>query len=173
MRDHKECKYYKDGKCEKYGDKRKCSPSDASWFSDDFDELEHIDINEVCEQQSIFGNSFFNLSGEELEALANGKVLHANGEYGTFIASELSNPPLTPRQIRDLDNQPVWITMEDNQGNRSEGWGLIDVHDIFNPAVTFPGGLRLNLYHIMNDRHGKVYRYKKEENHEHNEERSD
>lgn len=56
--------------------------ANRKWFDD---ELEIIDMEDVYNKQSIFGNDFFRITDEQLNALKHGKVLHASDEYGTFI----------------------------------------------------------------------------------------
>ena len=81
----KECDLYSLGKCRKLDGRQKCRPSNESWF-DDPDKLEVIEVDEVCRKSSIFGNAFFKITKEQLQALSEGKVLFNRDEYGTFIA---------------------------------------------------------------------------------------
>ena len=81
----KECDLYSLGKCKKWDGRNKCRPSNESWF-DDPDKLEVIEMDEMCRRGSIFGNSFFKITKEQLKALKDGKVLFNRDEYGTFIA---------------------------------------------------------------------------------------
>lgn len=80
----KECDLNKDGRCRKFDARKRCTPSDASWF-DEIDKLEVIEIDEMCRRSSIFGNAFFKITKEQLKALMDGKVLFNLDEYGTFI----------------------------------------------------------------------------------------
>lgn len=80
-----DCKFRDDkGRCTKYGRHPfKCGPFTVDSFSD---KLNIIDMDEACKRGSIFGNSFFFITEEQIEKLRNGKVLFAIDEYGTFIA---------------------------------------------------------------------------------------
>lgn len=88
MSQRTECKLYKEGKCSKYW-----RPSDPEMPTcrpttlDDFDErLDLCEMNEVCENDSIFGGSYFAITDKDIEALKAGKVLYKLDEYGIFIA---------------------------------------------------------------------------------------
>lgn len=80
----KECDLNINGRCKKIDGRWKCKRSDASWF-DDADELKIIEPDEMCRRGSIFGNAYFKITTEHLQALVHGKVLFNLGEYGTFI----------------------------------------------------------------------------------------
>lgn len=75
------------GKCKKiFGDK--CNADEKSIlksFEDSFENLEQIDVLDVCPRSSIFGNEFFTITDADIEALKSGKVLCYVDEYGTFI----------------------------------------------------------------------------------------
>lgn len=71
------------GCCNKWNRKSKCDPSTINWFDD---HMEVIEINQVCRKSSIFGNYFYIITKEQIEALLEGKVLYACDEYGMFIA---------------------------------------------------------------------------------------
>lgn len=83
------CKLLKDGYCKKYGGKERCEPSSLEWFDEDTEELEVIEPETMCYRGSIFGNEYFKITAEQLEALKQGKVLFSLGEYGSFIALEV------------------------------------------------------------------------------------
>lgn len=61
---------------------KKVKKANREWFDE---ELEIIDMKDVYDKQSIFGNDFFRITDEHINALKNGKVLYKLGEYGTFI----------------------------------------------------------------------------------------
>ena len=84
------CWLYRDGRCAKFDARRKCTPSDMSWFDEEYGRLQIIEPAEMCKQSSIFGNNFFLIDDEQLEALKQGKVLFDIAEYGTFIALKRS-----------------------------------------------------------------------------------
>lgn len=77
------------GRCRKSQNHRKCEKceSNISWFDD---ELKACDVDEVCRRDSIFGNTYYKITEEQIEALRNGKVLYDIGEYGTFIILDRS-----------------------------------------------------------------------------------
>ena len=81
----------KNGRCRKFGEKSICarSVSTPEWFEDKLNECE---IKRVCRLGSIFGNSFYIITDEQLEALKAGKVLFDVGEYGTFLMLESAIP---------------------------------------------------------------------------------
>lgn len=83
MRDVTECSLYKDGHCTKWRKNGKCHPSSADWFDEHLDQCE---MNAMCEHNSIFGNSYFYLTDEDIDALKAGKVLFDVDEYGVFLA---------------------------------------------------------------------------------------
>lgn len=78
-----DCEFYKDGGCVKFRNRRKCKPATMEWFDEEFAVIE---MSAVCRNSSIFGNSYFVITDEEIEALKNGKVLFMLDEYGTVIA---------------------------------------------------------------------------------------
>ena len=71
--------------CTKYGTGCKCSPSEIDWFDEP---MQVCEIDEACRKGSIFGNYYFTITEEQLEALKDGKVLYVVDEYGMFIALE-------------------------------------------------------------------------------------
>lgn len=75
------------GRCRKFDRRETCAKrkSNYSWFHDD---LKECSIDEVCRRASIFGNSFFRITREQLTELEQGKVLYDIDEYGTFIVLE-------------------------------------------------------------------------------------
>ena len=76
------------GRCKKFGSPlRKCENCMAkeSWFMDTF---KTCDMENVCRRTSIFGNSYYEITEEDIEALRQGKVLYDIDEYGTFIRLE-------------------------------------------------------------------------------------
>lgn len=79
------CDLYKNGRCRKFDGRRGCKESSSKWFTD---ALKVCEMDEVCRRASIFGNSFFVITKEQLEALREGKVLYDIAEYGTFIILE-------------------------------------------------------------------------------------
>jgi hypothetical protein len=81
MRDN--CEFFENGKCKKWCRKENCTPLTVACFDDKLDVCE---MEEVCENASIFGNSLFFLTDEDIEKLKSGKVLFDRDEYGTFIA---------------------------------------------------------------------------------------
>lgn len=58
---------------------------DKTCFNDLFGVL---DMRDVCGHRSVFGNSFYKITREQLQDLMDGKVLADVGEYGTFIILE-------------------------------------------------------------------------------------
>lgn len=81
------CDLYAYGKCNKSEYKKLCAKcrSDESWFTD---KLQRCSIGEVCRRSSIFGNTYFKLTSDDVEALKRGEVLFDLDEYGTFIMLE-------------------------------------------------------------------------------------
>lgn len=79
-----ECDLFRDGIC---CDKYKCLPASVEWFDAKFEVIEMAD---VCRNGSLFGNTFFALTDEDINALKEGKVLYELDEYGTFIAYKRS-----------------------------------------------------------------------------------
>lgn len=79
----KKCSLLKNEKCHKWSKEISCTPTKISDFCE---RLEVCNICEVCEKSSIFGNSLFILTDDDIEALKSGKVLFNIAEYGTFIA---------------------------------------------------------------------------------------
>ena len=77
------------GRCRKSTDLRACAKceSKAWWFDE---ELKVCEVDEVCRKDSIFGNSYYRITEEQLELLRQGKVLYDIDEYGTFIMLERS-----------------------------------------------------------------------------------
>lgn len=55
------------------------------WFNE---QLNIIDMEQVKELQSDYGNSFYKITKEQLELLKQGKVLEGGDEYGIFIILE-------------------------------------------------------------------------------------
>ena len=78
------CDLYDCGRCRKFDARETCAKhrSDRSWFTD---KLQVCEVGEVCRQCSIFGNAYFKITAEQLDALKDGKVLFDIDEYGTFI----------------------------------------------------------------------------------------
>ena len=86
------CDLYVNGACRKsISGRARCekSRSNESWFTD---KLSHCRIGEVCRRDSIFGNSYFKLTMDDLNALKRGEVLYCLDEYGTFIMLEPGTP---------------------------------------------------------------------------------
>ena len=78
-----DCRLYKNGMCNKWIKECKCRPTSI----EEFDEvLSTCEIGETCERASIFGNCFYRLTDEDIDALKAGKVLFSVDEYGFFIA---------------------------------------------------------------------------------------
>ena len=77
------CDFYTDGHCTMFRKNGKCKPSDSSWCDED---MLTIESNQICRHGSVFGNNYFYITEEQIEALREGKVLYYPGEYGTFIA---------------------------------------------------------------------------------------
>ena len=77
------CTLCENGKCQKWRKNGKCVPTTLSAFDK---RLEICEVEEVCEKSSIFGNSCFFITDEDIELLKSGKVLFDIDEYGTFIA---------------------------------------------------------------------------------------
>lgn len=82
MREVNECSLYKDGHCTKWRKNGKCRPSTEDWLDE---RLDVCDINAMCEKSSIFGNEYYYVTDEDIEALKSGKVLYKRSEYGIFI----------------------------------------------------------------------------------------
>ena len=55
------------------------------WFKE---QLNIIDMEQVKETQSDYGNNFYKITKEQLELLKQGKVLEGGDEYGVFIILE-------------------------------------------------------------------------------------
>lgn len=83
-----ECDLYENGMCCTYRKKHKCQPASAEWFDEKFETIEMAD---VCRNGSLFGNDFFALTDDDINALKEGKVLFYLDEYGTFIAYKRSD----------------------------------------------------------------------------------
>lgn len=87
---YKKCPgYMADGKCS--GNGHECHVTEEgikTWFDETFKSCNLID---TCQNQSFFGNSFFILTDNDIEALKQGKVLFARGEYGIFLKYDESN----------------------------------------------------------------------------------
>lgn len=82
----KECKYRNErGRCTKHHTTTKCENYISS-LKDFREEFSVCDIDESCQKESIFGNRYFKIGKEDIEALKEGKVLYYVDEYGTFIA---------------------------------------------------------------------------------------
>lgn len=83
------CDLYYYGRCAKYDKRESCrkNRSNASWFTD---KLQRCSVGEVCRHSSIFGNTYFKLTMDDIEALKRGEVLFDLDEYGTFIMLEQS-----------------------------------------------------------------------------------
>jgi len=82
------CDLYCYGRCAKYNSRELCKEnrSDASWFTN---KLQRCQVGEVCRQDSVFGNGYYKLTMDDVEALKRGEVLFDHvGEYGTFIMLE-------------------------------------------------------------------------------------
>ena len=82
------CDLYVNGACRKsMSGRARCekSRSDESWFTD---KLRRCRIDEVCRRDSIYGNRYFKLTRDDLEALERGEILYDLDEYGTFIMLE-------------------------------------------------------------------------------------
>lgn len=87
-----ECDLYANGACRKStSGKTRCEKcrSNESWFTD---KLRRCGIGEVCRRDSIFGNSYFKLTMDDLDALKRGEILYDIDEYGTFIMLETETP---------------------------------------------------------------------------------
>lgn len=86
------CDLYVNGVCRKsWGGRTRCEEcrSNESWFTD---KLSHCRIGEVCRMGSIFGNSYFKMTMDDLDALKRGEILYDFDEYGTFIMLEPETP---------------------------------------------------------------------------------
>lgn len=77
------CKHYDGSKCTKSRRLQECKPSSIKWFDERAD---MINVDEVCEKSSIFGNVCLYITEAQLEELKAGKVICHVDEYGTFIA---------------------------------------------------------------------------------------
>ena len=84
------CDLYYNERCRKSASNRKCDKcrSNESWFDEEF---HRCNIDEVCRRDSIFGNSYFKLTTDDIDALKRGEILYYVSEYGTFIMLEQSN----------------------------------------------------------------------------------
>lgn len=74
-----------DKTCTRWRRTHLCEPSDASWLDQ---RMETCEMNQMCRHSSIFGNCYFYLTDEDIEALKSGKVLFYVDEYGVFIGYE-------------------------------------------------------------------------------------
>lgn len=61
--------------------------------------LKIIDISQVPKKRSLFGNSYFILTKEDVKALKRGRVLCELDEYGTFIMLD----PEYRKELRDKE----------------------------------------------------------------------
>ena len=73
-----------------------------SEFFEYHEDFESIDIDEVKEHQSLFGNYVFLLTQKDIEALASGKILCYRDEYGIFIGMNDGED----EKIDDVDIMP-------------------------------------------------------------------
>lgn len=92
--------YLKNGLCK--GDNRVCGVTKEmveNWFDET---LTPIDLLDVCHEQSIFGNDFFTITDEDIQALKSGKVLFVRDEYGIFLKYEGGQTDVQPIE---KDNQ--------------------------------------------------------------------
>lgn len=85
MKEPKDCSLYDNGRCLRFHSNGKCQPVTSGWFND---RLEQCEMNEVCQNNSIYGNYYFVITDEDIEALKEEKILYALDEYGTFIRYE-------------------------------------------------------------------------------------
>lgn len=76
------CDLLINNRCTKYRKNGKCQPSSLEWCDE---EMKVIEADQMCRYASIFGNNYFYITEEQIEALKSGKVLYDGGEYGTFI----------------------------------------------------------------------------------------
>ena len=83
VKERADCRLYKNGMCNKWRKEYKCRPTSIEEFDEVFSTCE---IGETCERASIFGNCFYRLTDEDIDALKAGKVLFSVDEYGFFIA---------------------------------------------------------------------------------------
>lgn len=91
--------YLKNGRCK--GNNRACRVTKEeieSWFDETF---KPIDVLDVCQEQSIFGNSFFTISDEDVQALKSGKILFVREEYGIFLKYEGGQTDVQPVEEDD------------------------------------------------------------------------
>lgn len=72
-------------RCKKLGMSCPACESTKNWFND---ELKTCEVNEACRRSSIFGNSYYKITHEQLKLLEQGKVLYDIDEYGIFIILE-------------------------------------------------------------------------------------
>ena len=73
-----------------------------SEFFEYHEDFESIDIDEVKEHQSLFGNYVFLLTQEDIDALTSGKILCHLDEYGIFIGMNDGKD----EEIDDVDIMP-------------------------------------------------------------------
>ncbi|WP_128117965.1 hypothetical protein [Faecalibacterium sp. OF04-11AC] len=81
---YKKCPgYMENGICS--GNGQACHATEEgiqTWFDETFKSCNLID---TCQNRSFFGNSFFVITDEDIEALKHGKVLFARWKYGLFL----------------------------------------------------------------------------------------
>lgn len=78
-----QCKLYKNGNCDKWMTKHKCTPSCREWLDET---VSIIPIDRMCENSSIFGNVYVKLTKDDLERILKGDVaLIEAEEYNVFI----------------------------------------------------------------------------------------
>lgn len=78
--------YMENGCCKKNNRPCRVTKEDIeSWFDET---LKPIDLLDVCQEQSVFGNNFFVITDKDIEALKTGKVLFVREEYGVFLKYE-------------------------------------------------------------------------------------
>lgn len=82
MRDTTKCPLYENGNCKKRNIKGRCNPVTADLFQDRFSQC---NMDNVCQCCSIYGNDFFFLTDEDIDALKSGKILYCVEEYGVFL----------------------------------------------------------------------------------------
>lgn len=79
-----ECCYKSaDGHCTKWRSNGKCEPSTVNWCDEPVDMIE---VDRMCENSSIFGNTYNFITEEQLNELRAGKAIWVgDGEYCHFI----------------------------------------------------------------------------------------
>ena len=78
------CKWYRDGKCTHFSRRKRCHPSDASWFIYP-EPLHPVWVDQVCELTNPMEARYYKITEADIEALRNGKILTITSPSPFFI----------------------------------------------------------------------------------------